>query len=177
MLSTVIDFIIWILIIETCVILHEIGHALTALLLTKDKVVINLGSYNKNPLKIIKMKRLNIIFYDYLFSFGYVSYNPQKLNTKAKILFYFSGPLFTFIAFIILMCFYSLFHIKVLHYFQIFLLIASLINLIPFKFPKMLCGNLYIKSDGYNIIRYIIRKKKLALKLTCKLLLLICMPL
>ncbi|URZ03919.1 zinc metalloprotease [Clostridium felsineum] len=66
MLSTVIDFIIWILIIETCVILHEIGHALTALLLTKDKVVINLGSYNKNPLKIIKMKRLNIIFYDYL---------------------------------------------------------------------------------------------------------------
>uniref|UniRef100_UPI00404AA528 tetratricopeptide repeat protein n=1 Tax=Flavobacterium sp. TaxID=239 RepID=UPI00404AA528 len=149
------------------VILHELGHAIPAILLTKKEVTIYIGSYgdSKNGIHF-KIGLLNIWLNYKAFSWknGLCSPSDSKISINSSIIYVFFGPICaTFFASIFL---YLVFSIDFNDYFKLFsamffgIAIMDLFqNLTPNKTPIKLLSGKHIYNDGYALVKLLKYRK------------------
>lgn len=79
---------VYIIFMPVLALIHELGHAIPALIFTKDEVIINIG--NSNLKKQIKLNRLVINIYGYRsimdVSYAYVNWKPLESKFKSIIM-------------------------------------------------------------------------------------------
>lgn len=156
-----IDFIVYplvyIIFMPILTLIHELGHAIPALIFSKENVTVNIGNSNLN--KQIKLNRLLINLNGYRcvvdVSYGYV--NWSQVNNKIKLIcMILGGPLTTLIVSILLyICLInvSLPFILMLVFNALFIFSAFqfLLTILPIKYFY----NPYVghTSDGYKILQ------------------------
>jgi hypothetical protein len=138
-------------------IIHELGHALPALIFTHNKVTINIGNSNFN--KQINLNRLSININGYKslmdVSYGYVNWEPID-NRFKLIIMILGGPVTSLLVSVLL--FVYLMKVRLPYFLMIsfnalfiFSVIQFLITILPIKYNyKPYIGN---TSDGYKILQ------------------------
>jgi tetratricopeptide (TPR) repeat protein len=143
------------------VLFHELGHAIPAILLTKEKVVIYIGSYG-DPVKSLK---INIGLLEIWFRYNPFSWRLGLCVPKAKaisinrqIIYTLTGPFASFLIASIA-CYFTFSYdlhgaIKLI---LIIFLASSIfdlvINLIPQEIPIKLYDGTLTYNDGYSLKR------------------------
>ncbi|MEO7312436.1 MAG: tetratricopeptide repeat protein [Chitinophagaceae bacterium] len=141
------------------VVLHELGHAIPAILLTKQKVTIYIGSYG-DPRKSIKFHigRLEIFFRYNVFAWrlGICVPSEKNISVNRQIVYTITGPFTSFIVAVIA-CYFTFTYdmhglLKIL--LVVFLtssILDLLINLTPNKTPIQLFSGKFVYNDGYKL--------------------------
>jgi hypothetical protein len=139
-------------------ILHELGHAIVALIFTNDKVSVNIGNSDLN--KQINLNRLviNLNGYKSLLDVAYGYVNRTPVDNKIKAIFIILGGPITSLIVSILLYIYII-NVKLpyilmvsLNALFIFSAIQFLITILPMKyFHKPYVGH---TSDGYKILQH-----------------------
>lgn len=155
---------IWILI---CIVarfvttfIHEIGHAIPALLFTDKDVFVFIGSYADPAQDFgIKLGRLTLFFRFYLLrlDIGMCGYNGQVTNSKEWLITLF-GPLFSLVMAFMSIALINSFHfsdtmITVIAVFTISFIWDFIINMIPTSNPQLISGGTLIYNDGAQLKR------------------------
>ncbi|MPM14209.1 hypothetical protein SDC9_60569 [bioreactor metagenome] len=155
---------LYILLMPILTFLHELGHAIVAILYTNDEVLIQIGNgtldYN------IKIRRLYIKFAGYKsliqVAYGQVIWKNECTKFR-KIIITAAGPVVSVLVFllstIILYKFYYSLNYKytiILRSISFYSLIQFLITAIPLKYKFY--PYKYMTSDGYKIVELIIKK-------------------
>lgn len=162
-----IDFIIYLLVyiifMPVLTLLHELGHAIPALIFTKEKVIINMGHSNLN--KKIELNRLVIKLNGYKslsdVSYGYINWTPLDNNKTKSILMSLGGPLTSLIVSILLYIYLINVNLPyvpmiLLNALFLFSLFQFLLTILPMKYfynPYLGCT-----SDGYKILQHLKNK-------------------
>jgi peptidoglycan/LPS O-acetylase OafA/YrhL len=145
------------MVIPICTLLHELGHAITALLLTSHKVTIQLG---KQGIKWrVQLGRLTILWY---LGFGavwgvYQSEGQGEIRPNRNIWILLGGPA-TSLLFAILFGSLDVFSDGAVPFLDIFAtgnLIAFLITVLPWHYPKWMGVMGGIPSDVLSAWRLI----------------------
>lgn len=151
--------IIYILSMPILVLFHELGHAISALILTDDIVSIYIGTSSLN--KKFRFARLTIYFNGYSslmdISYGCVNWNPMYNNLKS-VLMNAAGPLVSLLIafrfFIILDNYHlSYFLMKVYNGIFIFSFSQFLFTIFPIKYTYR--AYVGFSSDGYKILQHL----------------------
>jgi len=141
------------------VLFHELGHGVTALLLTKDKITLYIGSYGnpKNSFNI-QVGRLEFFLkYNPVFwKLGLCVFHGKSITTNRQMLILLSGPLASlFLAFL---CYYvafeSNFHNGIVIICVVILISAIfdfVINIIPSNEPIHLYNGSIVYNDGRQL--------------------------
>ena len=139
------------------VIFHELGHAIPAMLLTREKVIIYIGSHG-DPKKSI---RFNIGILEVYFRYNPFAWNlglciptAEEVSINRRILYTLSGPITSLL--IALIAFYFVFSYD-LHGFLKLLIVVFLgssffdllINIFPSKTPIKLYDGTITYNDGH----------------------------
>lgn len=152
-------------------LIHEIGHAIPALLFTRKKVTLYIGSYGDPD----KSARINLGFLEIWFRYnplhwqrGLCRHAPVANSTFKEILIVLCGPLASFILGICSLYFsfhfYSHGLVKLILIVFVGLAIFDLlINLIPSSKPILLYDGATAYNDGYSLI-LVLRYSKLVKK-------------
>ena len=158
------DFIVYLLVyiifMPILTLLHELGHAIPALIFTKEKVTVNIGNSNLN--KKIKLNRLVIKLNGYKslvdVSYGYVNWTLLDNNKIKSVFMILGGPLTTLIVSILLYIYLinvSLPYVLMVSLNALFLFSAFqfLLTILPIKYFY----NPYVghTSDGYKILQHL----------------------
>ena len=143
------------------VLVHELGHAIPALLFTDKSVSIFIGSYwNPDKCFCIKIRRINIWIKQNPLSWykGSCMSTQQVVSTYKNVIYIVSGPILPFVLGVIF-C-YLTFSFDLhgsLKYFSIIFLswavIDLFINLYPTSYPTKLENRKILYSDGFQLIR------------------------
>lgn len=141
------------------VLLHELGHAIAAILLTKQKATIYIGTYGE-PKKSIKINLgvLTIFFHynPFAWRLGLCVPSAKSISIYKRIIFTLAGPFASFIIAIIA-CYYTFtydLHGALKLFLVVFLASATLdllINLIPNERPIKLYDGSVTYNDGYTL--------------------------
>ncbi|RDY28155.1 hypothetical protein CHL78_006055 [Romboutsia weinsteinii] len=158
------DFIVYLLVYilftPILTMIHELGHAIPALIFTKGDVSVNIG--NSNLKKQIKLNRLVINIYGYRsiidVSYGYINWKPIDSKLKSIIMIA-GGPIASLFTSGLL--YFSLYKIE-LSYLMIIvfnaMLLFSLGQFIVTILPMKYGDNSPYKgftSDGYKIVQWL----------------------
>lgn len=139
---------------------HELGHGITALLLTKEKVSLYIGNYgNPDQSFILKIKKLELFFLKNPFNWrvGLCIYNDKNVSFNKKIFITLMGPvaslLLGFLSFYLALTLDLHGIVKVLS----FVLLSSSLydffsNIIPQKDPIQLYDGSIAYNDGQQLI-------------------------
>ncbi len=151
------------------VLLHELGHAIPAILLTKEKVTIYIGSY-QNPEKSLKLRfgRLLEILFRYnpfAWRLGLCIPSAKEISINKQIVYTLTGTITSFILGGITCCITFSYDLQgFLKFFLIIFLALAIIdllgNLIPDQNPIELPDGSVIFNDGYAL-KYLFKLKKL----------------
>lgn len=149
---------VYIIFMPVLTILHELGHAIVALIFTNDKVSVNIGNSDLN--KQINLNRLviNLNGYKSLLDVAYGYVNRTPVDNKIKAIFIILGGPITSLIVSILLYIYII-NVKLpyvlmvsLNALFIFSAIQFLITILPMKyFHKPYVGH---TSDGYKILQH-----------------------
>ncbi len=101
-LEIILNIILFLMIFQISTIVHEFGHALPALILTKENVKITLGR-NKEKLKRIRFRRLDIELKGFNPMIGFVHWNESKLTKFQRIMILAGGPIVSLVLGIVLL--------------------------------------------------------------------------
>lgn len=155
------SFILIIIIRGFIVVLHELGHAIPAILLSRKKVSIYIGSYGDSE----KSFNFRIGLLDVWLNYKMMSWknglcipSAQDMSINRQIVYTISGPIFSFILSSIFLYLTlsmdlsdSYLHFAVIFFFMaIFDLFR---NLIPNKNPILLSSGKTTYNDGYSLVR------------------------
>lgn len=143
------------------VLFHELGHAIPAILLTKQKVTIYIGSYG-DPKKSIKLKfGLLIVFFRYnpfAWRFGLCVPSAKFISINRQIFYTLTGPIASTV--IATIAFYFAFGYDLHGFLKLVLIVflASafldlLLNLIPNGTPIKLYDGRITYNDGYILMQ------------------------
>jgi len=154
----ILEIILFILIVQISTIIHELGHVLSALILTKENVKMILGR-NNGKLKKIGLRRLDIQLRGFDPFLGFVYLNESKLTKFQRIMFYAGGPIVSLVLGIVL----SLISRNIEHellkeiilFSRNYLLYQLVCTSIPIVYPKWWRGYSGYSSDGHNILKLI----------------------
>lgn len=144
------EFLLFVLIAYASLFIHELGHAVMALLNKSDKSIIHIG---KGPrlfkIKIgkleIKLKRL------FIFNFYNTAYRKEDYSKIEQIFMTLSGPLINGVLALVLWLLYmSSWFNPLLFISFLFNLWLFVFNLIPFKIGQS-------SSDGYTIYKLLFK--------------------
>jgi tetratricopeptide (TPR) repeat protein len=141
------------------VLIHEFGHAIPALLLTKKPVTIYIGSYGDKR----KSLRINlgtlVIFFRYnplLWKLGLCVPSATSVSLTKQIIYTLFGPVASLLIGVI--SFYLVFAFDGHSFLKLFLIVFvasalfdTLISLIPNSTPIMVYNGLNIYNDGYQL--------------------------
>lgn len=151
----------------TTTIFHELGHGISALLMTKQPVTIYIGSYgDKNNSLKIKLSYLEIwIKYNpFLWKIGICIFSLDQLSINKRIFITLSGPFASILIAIVASYFafaYDLHgFLKLLFVIFFFLSIFDLIiNLIPYSKPTRVINGIVVYNDGQQLKKLFFHKK------------------
>lgn len=143
------------------VFLHELGHGIPALFLTKEKVSIYLGSYgnSKNSLKL-NIRRFEFFLHKSnpcFWKHGLCIMHDQEVSTNRQIIITFFGPIVSLILalFFTYLIFYTNQPDDLIFIFFIFMLSSIYdfyINIVPSKKPIKLHNGTTVFNDGKQIL-------------------------
>ncbi len=145
------------------VIIHELGHAIPALLFTRENVDVYIGSYGEsNQTFSLNIGRLSIFFkyIPFLWKIGLCSHSNNHLSFFKLLIIILGGPLISLViglsAFYVAVA-YDLHGILKTLSFAIMLsaIFDFYINLYPDKVPIHLSNGSTIYNDGESLIRLI----------------------
>ena len=161
------DFLILLLILSPFVIilhvlitfLHELGHAIPAVLLTKQRVGIYIGSNGnlKNGIHFkVGLLEVWINISTSLIKGGVCVPYAKSISINKEILIILCGPIFSLIVASIIFGYgmYYDWHGALKFFFGIFIFLSTLdvlVNLIPINSPAFVSNNIKIYNDGYRI--------------------------
>lgn len=154
--SIFINFLLWVIIIQAVVCVHEFGHALAVLIFTKSNVVVKLGNLKSEPFKPLNIGRAKIILYRFQPFSGCIYYDRTEENIFKIIVIYFSGPFISFVGALICILLSVYMRLRFLYPIGICFTIQLMVTLLPIKYPKFFFGYSNKESDGYNILKAII---------------------
>ena len=155
------------LIRPTTVALHELGHGIPALLITKQKVSLYIGSYGDSKKSLrVKLGLLHFYFTYNIFAWnkGLCVPSAKKISLNNQIIYILGGPIISLTTVIGALYLAFTYDINGMHkLLLIFLLISALIDfvysLVPSSTPyKAANGNL-LYNDGENLRRLFYLKK------------------
>jgi tetratricopeptide (TPR) repeat protein len=141
------------------VLLHELGHAIPAIIMTKQPVSIYVGSYGdpKNSLHFrVGLLGIWLKYNPFLWRLGQCVPSAKQISTNKKIIYTLTGPLTSFV-FALVACYFTFaygFHGYVKLILVIFLGSAILdlfVNLIPRAEPVRLYNGSLSYNDGYQL--------------------------
>lgn len=168
LLELVLNIIIFLAIFQGATLIHELGHALPALILTKERVKIILGR-RQGRLKKISLGRLYIETRGFNPLIGFTRWEEAKLTRFRKIIILAGGPIFSLVLgiwFLIIgrniggkLLLDSILLEKLFSFagnYQIFLFILVSI---PIIYPEGQGAYSNFPSDGYQILKLIKAKK------------------
>ncbi|WP_160680263.1 hypothetical protein [Clostridium sp. C8-1-8] len=141
--------------VQLATLIHESAHALSALILTKNKVDLLLGSFDGPLIKSFSIKRINIRIYGFNPLFGGINCFLEGIRDISKVIIYLSGPLISLLSGIVLLIVINITNIEILNYYADYMLIQFFITILPIKYPKIFFHYYNKESDGYNAIRII----------------------
>lgn len=162
-LEIILNIIIFLAIFQVSTIIHEFGHALPALILTKENVKIILGR-NNGKLKKVSLRRLDIHLKGFNPFTGFACWDQFKLTRFKKIVILAGGPIFSLIFGIVLLLIGRNVRDDKLLMGAIFLkemiilgrniqLATFILTSIPIIYPKLWVGYGKYPSDGYQIFK------------------------
>lgn len=141
------------------ILFHELGHAIPAILLTKEKVAIYIGSYG-DPDKSLKFNiGLLEVWFKYnpfLWRFGVCVPSAKNISTNRQIIYTLTGPITSFLIATIT-CYFAFSYnlhgsLKLILIVFLGLSIFDLyVNLIPTAKPIKLYDGRFIYNDGYSL--------------------------
>lgn len=148
------------------VFIHELGHAIPAILLTGKKATIYIGSYG-NPEKSLKINLgILVIFFQYnpfAWRQGLCVPSSQTISINKQIIYTLTGPLASLLAGSIA-CYFA-FAFDLHGFLKLFLIvflpsaILDLVaNLIPDPVPVKLYDGTIVYNDGYSLKRLLYHK-------------------
>jgi len=149
------------------VLLHELGHAIPALIFTKEKVTVFLGSYGvtKTSKHLGLGKRLSFYFKLNPFAWrsGMVIHSPENVSVRKNLIILFMGTSFPiFIAIVTLWVVFALDMNGFLKLFTLIFLLSALFdlrNLYSNAEPILLVNGLHTHNDGYQIRKSLAYRK------------------
>ena len=144
--------------------IHELGHAIPALIFTKGEVSVSIG--NSNLIKKVKLNRLVINIYGYrsIMDVSYAYVNWESIDSKFKsIIMIAGGPIASLCTSIVL--YLTLDTIQLSYLIKIFngILLFSIGQFIVTALPMKYSDNSPYKgftSDGYKIVQWLKLKNK-----------------
>ncbi|PQJ08882.1 hypothetical protein CJD36_021675 [Flavipsychrobacter stenotrophus] len=142
-------------------LLHELGHAVAARILTKDKVSVFIGSYgNKEKSFRIPLGKLEVFYCPSLLSFSQGLCIPaaKDISTRNRIIFLACGPLASLVTATAVLGSVVLFQAQDILRIGIIALAASAIsdlfaNLIPIRKAFKLHSGSIAYNDGFTILK------------------------
>ncbi|MCW3104311.1 MAG: hypothetical protein JWO09_2751 [Bacteroidetes bacterium] len=142
------------------ILLHELGHAIPAMLLTGGKVTIYVGSYgNRENSQRISLGKLEIWFrYNFVeWKQGLCSPHAKDISINRQIIYTLCGPLASLLVAIAMLYFAFVFNFNELPVFALIIFLASAVtdiisNLNPTPKPVELHSGKIIYNDGYALI-------------------------
>ncbi|MGB4776372.1 MAG: tetratricopeptide repeat protein [Daejeonella sp.] len=149
------------------VLFHELGHAIPAILLTKQKVTIYIGSYG-DPKKSIKINLgLLTIFFRYnpfAWRLGLCVPSAKSVSINRQIIYTLTGPIASLTISIIASFFKFTYDLSGLLNFFLIVFISSaffdfVANLIPNKAPIKLYDGRITYNDGYKLKQLFYHKR------------------
>ncbi|MEO3407942.1 tetratricopeptide repeat protein [Mucilaginibacter sp. CAU 1740] len=166
-------FLIWIFTISVTITLHEMGHAIPALIFTKERVVIYLGSYGNehNSIKLQFSKKFCIYFKVNVFKWrtGMVQFYSSNVSKKQHLVILIMGPLMSLILACIAL--YVAFSYDLHGFLKLSAIIFSvsalidLRNIYPNPHPIITESGSVTYCDGYQIARLLKNKENYYTKL------------
>ena len=140
--------------------IHELGHAIPALIFTKGEVSVNIGNYNL--IKKVKLNRLVINIYGYRsimdVSYAYVNWKPLDSKFKSIIMIA-GGPIASLCTSIVLYLTLdtielSYLMIKIFNGMLVFSIGQFIVTALPMKYSD---NSTYkgFTSDGYKIVQWL----------------------
>lgn len=152
-----------ILIIQVANIIHELGHAIPALLFSRDKVRIIIGT-NNEKISEFKIKRLTFLFRGLNFTFSATDYNMSFMRSTQQIAAFAGGPVISFIFSESLSLISRIFEGSILGNIILFIsyyfMVQFIISIIPVIYPKGFGCYAGYPSDGYKIVTILKNNKK-----------------
>ena len=143
------------------VLFHELGHAIPAILLTKEKVTIYVGSYgDPNKSQKFNFGLLEVWFKYNPFSWrqGLCVPSAKVISVHRQIVYTLTGPMASFL-FAVLACYFTFsfdLHGSIKLFLVVFLpssIFDLVINLIPSKKSIVLYNGTIVYNDGYSLRR------------------------
>ncbi len=149
------------------VFFHEFGHAIPAILLTKQKVSIYIGSHG-DPNKSLKLStRIIEIYFRYnpfSWRLGLCVPSAKSVSVNRQIIYTLAGP-FTSLIIAVVACYFT-FSYNLHGFLKLFLIVFLgsafldlLVNIIPNQTPIKLYDGTITHNDGYNLRRLFYYKR------------------
>lgn len=153
-MNFIMTVIIFVMVAQTTTIIHELGHAIPALIFTKDKVKITLGS--KDVIGVFSLGRLDIYIKKFNPIAGFVHSNKSSLSKPALFLISFGGPAFSCITIILLIFIrndaLNRYTFQALDFAVNYCIISFIITAVPVIYPKFFGVYSGQPSDGYRML-------------------------
>lgn len=154
-INILLNIILFIVIGQLSTISHEFGHAIPALIFTRDNVKIVLGR-DKVKTKIISIKRLNIELRGFSPPTGFAYWNSNKVKKSQEMIVYLGGPMVSLIIGIILILLsritkYYLVN-QIIKFSASYHFIQFIITFVPMVYPKWWGDYGGHTSDGQRIV-------------------------
>ena len=163
-INFIIYLLVYIIFMPVLAFIHELGHAIPALIFAKGEVSVNIGNYNL--IKKVKLNRLVINIYGYRsimdVSYAYVNWKPLDSKFKSIIIIA-GGPIASLCTSIVLYLTLdtiqlSYLMIKIFNGMLVFSIGQFIVTALPMKYSD---NSPYkgFTSDGYKIAQWLKLKK------------------
>lgn len=142
---------------EILTFLHELGHAIAGLLLTRERVVIHMGNPGKRY-PHVHFGRLEIRLHNFVPFVGFTYIDETRLNRAQRLWFYLGGPLMSLALTVLLFSTAATYGSETLRVFASMALIQLLITAIPMNYPRFFGAYADMPSDGMWVVQLLQRK-------------------
>lgn len=136
-------------------IIHELGHAIPALLFSRSNVKIVIGT-NNEKISQVKIKKVTFLFRGINFIFSATDYNSKYMKPAQQIAAYAGGPVISFIfgeSLSLISKMISNENIRSLVIIASFYFVVQFImSIVPLIYPKGFLFYQGFPSDGFKII-------------------------
>ncbi|WP_026478225.1 zinc metalloprotease [Alkaliphilus transvaalensis] len=152
----------YIILFQLTTIIHEMGHAIPARILSKDKVTILLGVGNNK--KIFNIGNFIVVLSGFHPFTGFVNYNEEKLTRLGKFISTLGGPLISLLVgvggLLIAGKISNTILYRLFRFAAFYNLYQFVVTIIPIKYPNWWGAYSGFASDGYRIVTFLKESKK-----------------
>ncbi|HPW53899.1 MAG TPA: hypothetical protein PLI19_01725 [Erysipelotrichaceae bacterium] len=152
------EFVLFIIVAQVLTLLHELGHAIGALVTSEKEVLVVLGRTRKDSMKeVFSIGRLKIKLGLFSPVTGFTHIEMSNLSRAQLMAFYFGGPLMslslTFILFVVNQQLINSEVHKIIRFASVYALIQFFITALPIRYPDFWGDYGNLESDGLSILK------------------------